>query len=390
MRWTLVAIILLGFAVPEAHAQQNAECLVCHSQTALTDQQGHSVYIEGAKLKTSVHGSLSCTSCHTDITGYPHPAHPKLVNCSSCHSSEAQGIAESVHAKASAQPCLSCHGDPHAIVSVKNPQSPVFPSNIPRTCGSCHGNPQVAKKFGLPNVYSMYIDSIHGFALTKNGLLVAASCSSCHGTHRILSHTNPQSRTYRTNIPATCGFCHAGPKTAYLAGIHGKQMEAGNAKAPVCSDCHTAHHIVRVQSVSWQMTESATCGSCHQEHLASYLDTFHAQVSALGYVETAHCWNCHGYHDILPASDPKSTVAPNNLVTTCGRCHAGATMSFVRYRPHADPRERDSFPALYYVRWLMILLLLGVFGFFGLHTILWLVRSLFDHRQGGTPRRTTG
>jgi Doubled CXXCH motif (Paired_CXXCH_1) len=392
MLWTLAAVffVFFGLAVPPAGAQQDAQCLTCHSVKTLQDTAGHSVYVDAAKEKVSVHGSLSCTSCHTDIKGYPHPAHPARVDCSTCHTSEAGDVAASVHAKASAQPCLSCHGDPHAIVPVKDPQSPVFAFNIPRTCGSCHGNPQVAKKFGLTNVYSLYIDSIHGFALTKDGLLVAASCSSCHGTHRILSHTNPQSRTYRTNIPATCGSCHGGPETAYLAGIHGKEMEAGNSKAPVCSDCHTAHQITQVHNVSWQMQESATCGSCHRERFASYLDTFHAQISALGYVQTARCWNCHNDHDILPASDPKSTVAPGNRVATCSQCHAGATISFVRYRPHADPRTRASFPALYYVRWFMILLMLGVFGFFGLHTILWLVRSLFDRPSGGTRAGNSG
>ncbi len=46
-------------------------------------------------------------------------------------------------------------------------------------------------KHGLANVYPNYMDSIHGFALSKEGLLVAANCQSCHGSHSILSHTNP-------------------------------------------------------------------------------------------------------------------------------------------------------------------------------------------------------
>ena len=70
-----------------------------------------------------------------------------------------------------------------------DPRSAVYPLNIPRTCGACHGNDGMAKKHGLPNVYPLYIDSIHGFALSKEGLLVAANCQSCHGSHHILSHT---------------------------------------------------------------------------------------------------------------------------------------------------------------------------------------------------------
>jgi len=378
MRWTLAAIIFFGFAAPTVLAQHRAECLSCHSETSMADQAGHSVYVDGAKQKASVHGSLDCTDCHTSIKGYPHPEHPTSVNCTTCHSSEAADVAASIHARASAQPCLGCHGDPHTIVSVKDPQSPVYTMNIPRTCGTCHGNPELAKKFGLLNVYSLYIDSIHGFALSKDGLLVAATCSSCHGTHKILSHTNPESRIYRTNVPATCGSCHVGPQEQYFAGVHGRALRAGNPRAPVCSDCHTAHEISNVHLVAWQEKTTATCGNCHRGRLATYQDTFHAQVSALGYVEAARCWDCHGEHDILPASDTASPVAAANLVVTCGKCHAGATKSFVSYQPHADAQDRKNFPAVYYTRLFMNMLLLSVFGFFGLHTILWFIRSAFD------------
>ena len=63
----------------------------------------------------------------------------------------------------------------------------------------------------MKEVYSQYMDSIHGFALTKDGLLVAASCSSCHGSHKILSKTDPKQPHQSSAIsPSTCGTCHAG------------------------------------------------------------------------------------------------------------------------------------------------------------------------------------
>ncbi|HEV2488806.1 MAG TPA: cytochrome c3 family protein [Candidatus Acidoferrales bacterium] len=375
MGLSLFAAILFGFGLP---APQSADCLACHSDKTLQDQAGHSVYVDEDKRKSSVHGNLACNDCHTDIKEYPHPKRPSAVSCGVCHSSEAEDVDASIHSKVSAQPCVGCHGDPHGIVPVKDPGSPVYPLNIPRTCGSCHGNPEIAKRFNLPNVYAMYMDSIHGFALTKYGLLVAATCASCHGTHKILSHTNPDSRTYRTNIPATCGSCHAGPEAQYFAGVHGKAMRAGNSQAPVCSDCHTAHQISNVRLAAWQVRTTATCGNCHRERFATYHDTFHAQVSALGYVETARCWDCHAEHQILPASDPNSPVAKANLVTTCRKCHSGATESFASYQPHANPRDRKSYPALYFTAQFMNLLLLSVLGFFVLHTILWFIRSTFD------------
>jgi hypothetical protein len=127
------------------------------------------------------------------------------------------------------------------------------------------------------------------------------------------------------------------------------------------------------------MQSTPICGSCHKEKLSTYRDTFHSQLGSLGgYVETARCWDCHGAHEIYPASDPRSPINKANLVKTCGRCHAGANLSFVQYQPHANAHDRHLNPALFYVRLFMNLLLASVLTFFVIHTILWLIRSRFD------------
>ena len=369
MNWRTAAMLPLVFAlqVLAAGPPKSAVCLSCHDD-------------KGASLTSSVHGGFACTDCHTAISAYPHPEKVAQVKCDTCHQDPVSGLQASVHAGVSAQPCEGCHGDVHAILPASNPKSSVYPTNLPRTCGTCHGDGKITKQHGLAQVYTQYMDSIHGFALTKDGLLVAASCSSCHGSHKILSKSNPASRTYRTNIAETCGTCHAGPKQDYLAGIHGQSASTGNSRAPVCIDCHTAHQIADVSTAAWQMKTTATCGKCHQEKVETYRDTFHAQVSALGYTETAHCWDCHGFHDIRPATDPKSTIAKANLQTTCGKCHSGVTASFVKYQPHADRRNWHDYPALYASGVFMNLLLAGVLGFFALHMVLWLNRSLAERR----------
>jgi hypothetical protein len=80
----------------------------------------------------------------------------------------------------------------------------------------------------------------------------------------------------------------------------------------------------------------------------------------------------------LPASDPRSPIAPANLVATCGKCHAGANASFVQYQPHANAHNRKLNPALFFIRLFMNLLLAGVLTFFMIHTILWLIRSRYQ------------
>jgi len=376
-----LALVVSAFlaAVPWCAAQASSECLACHADAGMQDSSGHSIAVDGSKFHASIHGSLECANCHTTIKSYPHPDKVTPVQCSTCHADEAAGLAGSVHSSAADHPCTSCHGNAHEIFPKEDPRSAVYPLNVPRTCGTCHGTDGMAKKHGLDSVYPSYIDSIHGFALSKEGLLVAANCQSCHGSHKILSRKNPESATYKTNIPKTCGKCHAGITAEYVGGVHGKLVAAGNMKAPVCSDCHTAHAILQPTESEFRMQSTPICGNCHTEKFSTYRDTFHSQLGSLGgYVETARCWDCHGAHDVLPASDPRSPIAPANLVKTCGRCHAGANASFVQYQPHANAHNRKLNPALYYVTLFMNLLLAGVLTFFVIHTILWLIRSRYD------------
>jgi hypothetical protein len=377
----LAALLFLG--LPSMLLAQT-DCLSCHADKTMQDAAGHSVGVDADTFHASIHGSLSCTDCHTSIKQYPHPDKLTPVKCAACHADQATGLGGSVHASVSAQPCTSCHGDAHSIFPKTDARSAVYPLNIPRTCGTCHSDPALAKKYGLQNVYSVYMDSIHGYAVSKEGLLVAANCMSCHGSHHILSHKDPQSPTFKTNIPNTCGTCHGGVMAEYASGVHGKAVAGGNLAAPVCSDCHTAHAILQPTLADFRMQSTPICGSCHKGRFATYQDTFHSQLGLLGgYVETARCWDCHGAHNILPESDPNSPVNPANLIKTCGRCHADANASFVKYQPHANPRNRKLNPPLFYTRFFMNLLLWSVLGFFSLHTLLWFIRAKREQGKAG-------
>lgn len=355
----------------------------------MTDSNGHKIGVDGDKFGKSIHGGLKCNDCHADIKDYPHPEKLAPVQCTTCHSDQEAQLKGSVHGDGKEHPCTSCHGDAHTIFPKSDARSTVYPLNVPATCGKCHGTNGMGQQHGLPDVYPKYVDSIHGFALSKEGLLVAANCQSCHGSHNIRSHKDPKSPTFKANVPNTCGTCHAKINMEYMDGAHGKAVAAGKMKAPVCSDCHTAHQILQPTESEFRMQSTPICGSCHKDKLSTYHDTFHSQLGLLGgYVETARCWDCHGAHDVRGKNDPQSLIASANLVKTCGRCHTGANVEFVQYQPHADARNRKLSPHLFYVRLFMNLLLASVLTFFVIHTILWLVRSRYDQvrnkaSQGG-------
>jgi len=158
---TAVGYIFLVSAAASGKLYAEADCLTCHADQSMQDAAGHSISVDGAKFGKSIHGSLKCGDCHTDIKDYPHPEPLKKVQCSTCHADQASGLAGSVHADKADHPCTSCHGDAHSIFPKTDPRSAVYPLNIPRTCGNCHGTEGMAKKHGLPSVYPLYMDSIH-------------------------------------------------------------------------------------------------------------------------------------------------------------------------------------------------------------------------------------
>jgi cytochrome b subunit of formate dehydrogenase len=120
----------------------------------------------------------------------------------------------------------------------------------------------------------------------------------------------------------------------------------------------------------------AKCSSCHEHQAPSYRDTFHGQATALNFKLAATCADCHTPHHNLPPSDPRSSVNQANLIQTCSRCHTTATAKFVQYDPHPEPHDPGKSLLVYYVAGFMEWLLIGVFGFFGIHTVLWLQRSI--------------
>jgi hypothetical protein len=353
-------------------------CAGCH------DEQRRAL-TEGAHGGRAATGKVTCAACH-GTHQIQRAASIGLDTCAACHAREVSTYRGSIHGQSRARgsseaaTCQSCHGALHTLLARSDPRAPTYHLNLPRTCATCHADPELARRHKIPvaNAYQLYMDSIHGRAMTRSGLLVAANCSDCHGAHEIKPHTDPTSRVFRANIPQTCGTCHAGVHKEYAASIHGQAVAKGNPGAPVCTDCHTAHQIRRVEAGAWQLDVIRECGTCHTESLKTYRDTFHGKVTALGNTRVAKCADCHGSHGILPANDPGSRVSSTNIVTTCRQCHAGATWHFAQFDPHADPASKARSPGLYYSYLFMMTLLVGTFGFFGLHTILWLPRSLVE------------
>lgn len=327
-------VLAQGFCHASAQNIPDSDCLVCHSDRTLTktNDAGReiSLFVDEALLRNSVHKTNTCSSCHTDIT----PKHPD----------------DEV---------------PAARVD----------------CGRCHA--EQTRSYGA---------SVHGQALAA-GRADAATCQDCHGTHDVLPPTSPQSPLHFSRQADTCGQCHPGEAADVAASVHGQAAARGVRDAPTCTDCHSEHRIEALSTGQPRRIAEKVCSRCHAseristkyhlppDRVKTFFDSYHGLASRYGSTVAANCASCHGWHKILPSTHPESTIHPQRLVETCGKCHPGATENFARSRVHVDlaasPADADLGTRInWWVRRIYLTLIVLVIGSMFLHNLLLFLKKI--------------
>lgn len=259
------------------------------------------------------------------------------VDCLGCHEEQQKVVSASAHKAATCVQCHAKHGDyPH-------------PEKLPKPeCVSCHAT-QVGD----------HKRSVHGEQLAA-GNSAAPSCDSCHDS----AHTTKLTKdaAFHASVPQTCGLCHAEVLGEFQASVHGKALAAGIVEAPVCTDCHGEHSILRPKAKGSTVAPAAvseTCGRCHgdlrltrrfglpSDRITTFGNSFHGLASKTGAQTVANCSSCHGFHKILPSSDAQSTVHTKNLANTCGQCHPGAGTRFAISPIHVAEGGVEPWQTLY-------------------------------------------
>ena len=93
------------------------------------------------------------------------------------------------------------------------------------------------------------------------------------------------------------------------AGFRGKIQRA---QVPaLCASCHADAALMRKYNPSLRT-----------DQLSQYRTSVHGKRLAQGDTKVAVCSDCHGFHNIRPASDTRSSVHPVKVAETCARCHA--------------------------------------------------------------------
>jgi cytochrome b subunit of formate dehydrogenase len=365
-------------------------CLQCHSNPKLTrarpDGTTDSLYVRVSALQHSIHkGDVACVSCHTHISSARDPVckNSAPATCFLCHQSESRIFDTSIHGTlqhqgdVNAPSCGDCHNG-HLVLSPRDSRSTVARKNIPRLCADCHRAGEVAatRYRGMQkDIVLHYQTSIHGQNVEKH----TAICTDCHDSHNILPSEDPHSTVNNKNIGLMCGKCHAEAYQQFSRSIHSYTFNPTSQQLPGCDKCHRSHEIMAVNKDDFRMRITSQCGDCHADLTGRYFNTFHGKVSKLGSVRAAKCNACHGSHNILPPANPASTLSKQNILHTCRQCHPKAGQKFTGYLTHATYRDRSKFPILFYTYWIMVFLIIVVFTFFGLYTLLSIPRVVFEY-----------
>ena len=299
--------------------QLTGRCLVCHGAQgfAVTSEDGSvlSMTVDLSRLRASVHGDLACTSCHWDFSRDPHtdplakppkelvPFVQVLAPLATSSPASDAGAAAGTDL---VRPCSQCRA---ALAS----------------CGACH-----------EQEFRQYWGSVHGQGVLK-GDAGSPTCTTCHGTHYMVSHEDLESSTSHANVPATCGSCHA---DATLM----------------------AQYDLRIDTYR------------------TYEESFHGKKTALGSKRAAVCTSCHGVHDICAPEDPNCRLHGENRVATCGQCHKGASPQFALSFGHTA-RTRTEAPWAYWIGriywifiWSTLAALIGFIVLERIHVVFQLIR----------------
>ncbi len=342
-RWLMGICLSIAWQCTAAPLK-DSDCLDCHSDKTLTktDAAGKeiSIFVDVAKLAASAHRTNTCASCHVDLTD-KHPDDEiaaKPVDCRICHERQTASYGASVHGRAIE------HGDD-----------------------------------GAP------------------------TCQDCHDSHEVLPPISPLSPLHVSKQAETCGACHDQEAADFASSVHGKALAAGVRDAPTCTDCHSEHQIEGLAGGAARKISADVCSRCHaserlntkynlpSDRVRTFFDSYHGLASSYGSTLAANCASCHGYHKILPSTDPDSTIHASQLVATCGACHPGANEKFSLSKIHVDLSAATSGDDVgsqvnWWVRKIYLLLIIGTIGGMFAHNFLLFIKKVAAHlRTTGRP-----
>ncbi len=226
-------LFISTFSSNNLFAQENSECLECHTDPAEVDikvRVDHvtgeveivSMLVDEDAFHASAHGGedFYCIDCHADLedvdleeTEGGHYPNLQPVDCITfCHDDPGEEFLESKHVSLmkenDVQPptCKHCHAGEKSKRDTPKADDLYHRKDTIEKCGGCH------EKF-----LHSYRNNLHG-QVTALGYLDTdiATCVDCHGQHTILHSSEPESTLGSEKVIETCGRCHPGANDSFV------------------------------------------------------------------------------------------------------------------------------------------------------------------------------
>jgi len=258
----------------DIHWQKGLRCHDCHGGTpVLTEFKNHreDPTFRSVRSRSNIPGF--CGHCHSSIdtmrkfapsartdqeVEYWTSGHGRRLKATSLEPSMAPDKAVAT--------CVDCHGR-HGILSVKNANSPVYPTSVAQTCARCHADASVMagrtyndRPLGHGQ-FDEWRRGVHGRALLEKGDLSAATCNDCHGNHGAMPPGVE-------SVANACGSCHG--KIANLFAETSMKHKFQEAGLPGCATCHGTHETTQPTDALLGMQSGAICARCHNPENPQY------------------------------------------------------------------------------------------------------------------------
>ncbi len=169
-------------------------------------------------------------------------------------------------------------------------------------CFQCHSEKGSVKRFSDGTFVSTYIDR-NSFEKSTHGSL---RCSQCHKDFSVQNHPKREFRSklqYQIKSSYACRECHS-ERSIKSKSIHNSLFAREKEGKPVvCTDCHSAHAVMRIGAGTISIAEERYCLECHaQDRTMTFKngETLSIKVHITDLRQSPHrnlsCSDCHlGY-----------------------------------------------------------------------------------------------
>ena len=202
------------------------------------------------------------------------------------------------------------------------------PAAADQQCLACHGSDGMEKKLTDGNTLSLHVPG----DLFAKSVHSPIGCTGCHTDIDLTAHPPASKdieskRSFALTMTQICRGCHADKFDQWETSIHATLVRNGDPAAPICTDCHNPHAVIKDAATQ---IDQVPCQKCHTGIFAAYSGSMHAayrRSSDKGYAPI--CSDCHSAHDVQPTSLGEGPEA------ACFGCHDGVLEAHQKWLPNA-------------------------------------------------------